>query len=97
LYPHEFDNIENKDIIASMIDQDKLNVGLKLRNRMVRKRLLDWIPMPERKDEMHYIDATSFEQDMTKMIVEDEEQSATQKIHKLRKLYMCPQTLNPEW
>lgn len=94
LYPHEYANVDNRELVQSILNGDILNLRSLLLPRMQMKKLTDHIDMPELSTSYEYLDLWKEEQFYYDAILADEEISGVEKIRKLRQLMLNPRILD---
>lgn len=93
LYPHEYGNTNNKELVKSILAWDTLNLRSLLLPRMQMKKITDHIDMPELFNKYENFNLSEKEQFYYDTILADDEMSASEKIIKLRQFILNPRLL----
>jgi ubiquinone/menaquinone biosynthesis C-methylase UbiE len=90
LYPDMFKTINNKQLTQMILDGDMLDIRGLLVPRMQMKKLQESVQMPNLREETKWLELTDYEKDIYNILIEEDELTATQKLHILRKFLVNP-------
>ncbi len=91
LYPEQFADIENKELVNQIINGDILDLRSLLVPRMQQKELAESINMPAIREEVVRFELTPEEQEVYSLLVEEDELSPMDKLRILRQFTLNPQ------
>ncbi len=94
LYPDEFKDIPNKQLVSQIINGDILNIRSLLVPRMQMKSLAESVSMPNLEEVTHVIEISQEEKDAYEILVEEDELTANEKMQLLRQFMLNPDMLD---
>ncbi|MEK7088656.1 MAG: SNF2-related protein, partial [Patescibacteria group bacterium] len=92
-YPEKFKSINNKDFTESIIRGELIDLRNLLVPRMQMKALRESVNMPELKEETAMVKLSPAEEEIYRVLLEDDELTADQKIMAFRMFTMNPSSL----
>lgn len=94
LYPEDFAEISNRDLVNSLIYGELIDLRSKLLPRMQMKSLAESLEMPELTEEKIEIELSAEEKDIYEILWEEDELTASEKLQTLRKFLINPELLD---
>ena len=95
LYPEKFKDIDNKDLVRSIIKGDLVDLRALLVPRMQMKNLQESVEMPQLEAQVVDVDLNEFERNIYEVLIEEDEITATQKIQIMRQFLLNPYLIDP--
>lgn len=93
LYPEKFEQIEDEDLVKSIIYGDVVEMRNLLVPRMQLKRLQESLDMPPLGESNVSVELSSGEEEIYNVLLEEDELTASEKIAALRKFLLNPELL----
>lgn len=93
LYPDRFKDVDDKDLVNSIISGDIVNLRSLLIPRMQRKTSLEGIDLPDLHEKLVYTELSDYEREIYQILLEEDEITATDKLRVLRQFVLNPNAL----
>lgn len=94
LYPEEFKDVPNKQLVRMIIDGDALELRSLLLPRMQAKVLAETVKMPELHEHVHILTLSPEEQQVYELLMDEDEISANEKMQLLSQFVMNAKMLD---
>jgi SNF2 family DNA or RNA helicase len=88
LYPEKFKDIDDKQLVASIVNGKILELRDLLLSRMERKEIQGTLEMPDIVEEVYWVELTNDEKDIYELIQDNDELTSIEKMVTLRKFLL---------
>lgn len=94
LYPKQFGSMENKELVAQIVDSDLIDLRSLLLPKMQLKELKESLELPPLEEDICNVELGQLESTIYEVLLEEDELSASQKMMLLRRFLLNPELID---